>query len=328
MRTRRYFRAGAVHFITFRTEEGLPFVPVRFINILLLSALARARRLYPVQLIAVVVQANHVHMLIRVIDPVHASAFIGYFKTETANCLNRLLNRRQRTVWLKRFHSPIVLDIHKALELFAYTLLNPVKDGLVESMEEYPGVSSYISLMRGRNEVRVKSIPRSAVPRIEDPTSPLTCDPELSSYFSSDLFEEVGLTFEPEALRLAYDETRGLSPDKFRDTLLSVLQKKQMEYRSQRMGRASVGARELVAGSMLVPHSPPVDGRKMICLASIPELRKRFIRHFRELCSRCREVFVRWKDGDVSSQFPPGMFAPGLPRLANLLPTGMLCGYS
>jgi REP element-mobilizing transposase RayT len=328
MRTRRYFRAGAVHFITFRTEEGLPFVPVKCINMLLLSALARACRLYPVQLIAVVVQANHVHMLIRIIDPEHASAFIGYFKTETANCLNRLLNRRQRTVWLKRFNSPIVLDIHKALDLFAYTLLNPVKDGLVDSMSEYPGVSSYSSLMQDVREISVKSIPRSCIPKIKDPTCPLGCDAELSSYFSSDSFGQLTLKFEPEALRMAYAETKGLSPDKFRQMLLGTLQKKELEYRLQRKGRPCVGARKLVAGSMLASHTPPVDGRKMLCLSSIPELRKNFIRHFRSVCARCRSVFLKWRDGDLSVSFPPGMFAPSTPRLANLCPRSILSGYS
>jgi REP element-mobilizing transposase RayT len=97
----------------FRTEEGLPFVPLQFINTLICSALARAQLLYPVTIICFVVQANHVHLLVRVTDPELISMFIGYFKAESAHYLNRLLNRRQRTVWAERFDSPAVLDIDK-----------------------------------------------------------------------------------------------------------------------------------------------------------------------------------------------------------------------
>ena len=127
MRNPRLLVPGAIHFITFRTEEGLPFMPLPFINMLICSALARAQKLYPVKIICFVVQANHVHMLIRVCDPQIVSRFIGYFKAESANYLNRLLNRRQRTVWEERFDSPIVLDLDKALQIFAYCSLTRSK---------------------------------------------------------------------------------------------------------------------------------------------------------------------------------------------------------
>ena len=172
MRNPRLLVPGAIHFITFRTEEGLPFMPLPFINMLICSALARAQKLYPVRIICFVVQANHVHMLIRVCDPQSVSKFIGYFKAESANYLNRLLNRRQRTVWEERFDSPIVLDLDKALQIFAYCSLNPVKDGLVNSMSEYPGVASYSHLLERRNFIPAKSIPRSKVPSLKDPHRP------------------------------------------------------------------------------------------------------------------------------------------------------------
>jgi REP element-mobilizing transposase RayT len=320
MRNRRYFRSGSVHFVTFRTEEGLPFVQVRFINMLMLSALARAKQQYPVQLIAVVVQANHVHMLIRVLDPAEASAFIGYFKTETSNCLNRLLNRRQRTVWAKRFDSPMVLDFEKALELFSYTLLNPVKDGLVDSMTEYPGVSSYQALIHGQNELVVKSIPRSAVKKLADPTRPLQEDRSLSQYFASGEFADIKLQFEPEALRLAYAETRDLSVEQFREKLIESLQAMEAELRREQIGRRPLGACSLISASMLTRHEPPISGRRMICVSSIPESRRIFIPGYRHLDHQCAEVFNQWKQGNISVPFPPGMFAPGMPRLANILP--------
>lgn len=320
MRNPRLFVPGGVHFITFRTEEGLPFVALKFMNILLLSALARAKRLYPVQLIAITAEANHVHMLIRVLDPVAASMFIGYFKTETSNYLNRLLNRRQRTVWLKRFDSPIVVDIQKALEIFGYTTLNPVKDGLVHSMAEYPGVSSYRFLLNGENKVTVKSIPRDAIISLADPTNPITEDSAISDYLSSDEFCDITLTFEPEALRLAYPETKHSAPEDFRAQLLATLASAERNFQDARGGMQPLGVAALITASILAPHTPPITGKKMICLSTFKELRQSVISAFRRVCDRCREVYASWKKGDLSIPYPPGMFAPHPPRLANMLP--------
>lgn len=320
MRDVRLFLPGAVHFITFRTEEGLPFVPLKFMNALIQSALARAQNLYRVQLLAFTVEANHVHMLIRVINPEDVSRFIGYFKAESANYLNRLLNRRQRTVWAARYDSPVILDYQKALKIFAYVTLNPVKDGLVHSMKEYPGVSSYALLHQGGQTLSVKSIPRNKVERLKNADAPARDDGVLFSYFTSDEFQDVSLTIEPEALRLAFTETGDISPQEFRDILIATLAEAEVEYQSSRDGKRPLGVKALISASLLTPHSPPTSGKKMICLSSIKELRQQFISYYRRLRARCREVYRMWKCGDVSAPFPSGMFAPSLPRVSNLLP--------
>ena len=104
---------GAYTLSLFRTEEGLPFVPLRFINILICSALARAQKLHQIRIICFVVQANHIHLLIRVTNPEDVSSFIRFFKAESAHYLTRLLNRRQRPVWAERFGGNLRGGRHK-----------------------------------------------------------------------------------------------------------------------------------------------------------------------------------------------------------------------
>jgi len=320
MRNRRLFLSGYVYFITFRTEEGLPFVPLRFMNMLIQSALARAQALYPVQLIAFTVEPNHVHMLIRVIDPEATSRFIGYFKAESANYLNRLLGRRQRTVWAERFDSPAVLDLDKALEIFAYVTLNPVKDGLVHSMHEYPGVSSNQYLLQGTREIEVKSIPRDQVPQLCDPTKPFKDDASLSRFFGSDEFSTITLKIEPEALKAAFPDLPATSDEECRKILLSTLTKAEEKFQTERGESQPVGRERLIKASILQPHTPPTTGRKMICVSSIRSLRQRFISFFKDLRHRCQIIYERWKRGHTDEPFPFGMFPPPRPRKANLLP--------
>lgn len=319
MRNPRFLVPGKIHFITFRTEEGLPFVPLRFMNLLICSALARAQRLYPVRIICFVVQANHVHLLVRVTDPEYVSSFIGYFKAESAHYLNRLLNRRQRTVWAERFDSPAVLDIEKALELFAYCSLNPLKDGLVSSMREYPGVSSYPSLMKGETSIPAKSIPRGKVSPLADPANPRRENRSLSEYFSSEELQDLSITLCPEELRLAFASTKDFTPEEFRRRLLETIAKYEEIYLSDQAGAPPLGGSKLLSSSLLTPRNPPIRGRKTICLSCSKELRQAFILSFRRIRALCREAFRKWCAGDVVP-YPAGMFAPHPPRRTNFIP--------
>lgn len=319
MRNPRFLVPGKIHFITFRTEEGLPFVPLEFMNILIRSALARAQKLYPVRIICFVVQANHVHLLLRVTNPEHVSSFVGYFKAESAHYLNRLLNRRQRTVWAERFDSPAVLDIDKALELFAYCSLNPVKDGLVSSMQEYPGVSSYLPLIRGENLIPAKSIPRDKVFPLADPANPQPENRSLSEYLSSDDFEDLSITLAPEELRLAFPSTKDSTPEQFRDTLLQTLAEYEQIYLADQGGAPPLGVERLLSGSLLAPRDPPIRGKKMICLSCCKKLRQAFISSFKLIKALCRETFRKWRAGHMVP-YPSGMFAPHFPRMSNFIP--------
>ncbi len=288
-------------------------------NILIRSALARAQRLYPVRIICFVVQANHVHLLVRVTDPEHVSSFIGYFKAESAHYLNRLLNRRQRTIWAERFDSPAVLDVEKALELFAYCSLNPVKDGLVLSMRDYPGVSSYPSLLRGETLIPAKSIPRNKVPPLSDATAPQRENRSLSEYFSSEEFQDISITLTPEELRLAFPSTKDSTPEDFRQRLLQTIAKYEEIYLAEQAGTPPLGVSKLLSSSLLTPRNPPIKGKKMICLSCCKDLRQAFILSFRRIKALCRETFRKWRAGHVVP-YPPGMFAPHPPRIMNFIP--------
>ena len=288
-------------------------------NILIHSALARAQKLYPVRIICFVVQANHVHLLIRVTNPEDVSSFIGYFKAESAHYLNRLLNRRQRTVWAERFDSPAVLDIDKALELFAYCSLNPLKDGLVSSMREYPGVSSYPLLIRGENTVPAKSIPRDKVPALADPTNPQRENRSLSEYFSSDEFQDLSITLAPEELRLAFPATKDSTAEQFRQTLLETIARYEQIYLADQAGAPPLGVTKLLSSSLLTPRNQPIRSKRMICLSCYKELRQAFLVSFRRIKALCRETFRKWRVGHPLP-YPPGMFAPHPPRITNFVP--------
>ena len=140
---RKYFPHNSVIFCTSRIEQGLPLVCTHNLNFIINGILAKATSIYNVEVNHHIFMSNHFHIILRVINPEDVQAFFRYIKTEIAHAVNRLLGRRKRTVWVDRYDSPIVLDAEKLLHLVTYLYLNPVKANLVESIDHYPGVSSW-----------------------------------------------------------------------------------------------------------------------------------------------------------------------------------------
>src|SRR5262245_23867743 len=101
--------------LCFRTQEGLPFVATPYMRVILMGIFARAQELYGVTLCHLVVMPNHMHLIITIGDSTRTKFFVEYIKRETAHAVNRLQGRRQRTVWVKGYDSPTILDPEKAI---------------------------------------------------------------------------------------------------------------------------------------------------------------------------------------------------------------------
>ena len=87
------FVHGAVHDTCTRIIEGLPLPPNVVVIEMLKSTLAKAQRLYPVVIGDMLFMSNHLHLLLKVIDPTVVDQFFRYFKTESALAINKMLGR-------------------------------------------------------------------------------------------------------------------------------------------------------------------------------------------------------------------------------------------
>src|SRR5690606_35728912 len=157
-----------------------------------------------------------------------------YIKQETAHALNRFLGRKKRTIWEDGYDSPNVLDFRKTLELFAYTILNPVKDNLVNSMEEYPGVSSYPSLLGDVQTRTCRLIARSRIPRLAKPERPWKEEHAVLSKLEAQNPQEIELTFSPYAWKSAFAETADLTDQEVRELILDKLRETKNEIKERK----------------------------------------------------------------------------------------------
>jgi hypothetical protein len=99
--------------------------------------------MHPLTISGFLIEATHIHLIVVVRNSEDVCGFVRYFKTESAHMLNRVLGRRKRTIWCEGYDSPVVLTPIRALIAMTYLYSNPAKDNLEESIENYPGLSSW-----------------------------------------------------------------------------------------------------------------------------------------------------------------------------------------
>ena len=68
-------------------------------------------------------------------------------------------------------------------------------------------------------------------------------------------------------------------------------------------------------------YAPKKFGKRMWCICSNVPLRVAFINFIKDLRARAKEVKHRWLNGGWMEPFPPGLFPPCLPALANIIPS-------
>jgi hypothetical protein len=79
------------------------------------------------------------------------------------------------------------------------------------------------------------------------------------------------------------------------------------------------GRERLIAQVFDTTYRPRRRGRRMWCLSEKRSVRVEFIRFFKALMQKARAVRERWKLGDVTVPYPPGLYPPSMPKLANVL---------
>src|SRR5262249_4104516 len=108
-----------------------------------------------------------------------------------------------------------------------------------------------------------------------------------------------------------------------RTTIIKGVSANEEEYERARtiQLKTVIGRERLAAGGFQLNYIPNRTGRRMWCHCYIKELRKQFIKKWKKLREEAREVLHRWRQGDFSLPFPPGLFPPRMPKLVEPLPS-------
>lgn len=315
-KNRKYFPHGSTLFVTSRTEEGLPMPANHVMNHIIWGVLAEARSKYDVKICHFMFMANHLHMLLVVEDPAHVSEFMKYIKAEIAHSVNRLLGRFKKTIWSEGYDSPVVLTVNRVLHYINYIYLNPVRAGLVETVDEYPGVSSWKMFREGRAKSTHARVPRSRISKLASPALSIAEQKELVNGWRLQKFEAKEFVLEPWAWLECFS---GSSRERYEREIVAGIEHGEEVYREQRRkaGKEVVGITTLRRQSLNKEHIPEKRSRRMIVLCEEKQMRLAFIERFRALVFMAREVYKKWCLGELSLKIPPGMLAPRFPLLVS-----------
>lgn len=326
-RRRRYFESGGLYELSIRSKSGLPFPPRTFVTLLIKSALARTQRDSKVKLCHMLWMGNHAHFLVICRDAFELTRFYGELQKRLTDYLKRLLGLRTLDLWKGAPAVIRIADLEAAKDRISYFYANPANAGLVDSIDEYPGFSSYQAFMTASHETSAKSVEDVAwircpdVPLIPKKSPPESRDDFIVRTLCANRPLEERLELFPNSWMECFDVTEASQIQEINQSVLVRLREREdtaLKERSKR-GIKALGRLKLLKAWLDLTYIPKKFGRRIFVIANDPKIRKSFIEKIKRICEVCAECFQKWLKLDFSENWPIGTFPPPRRPLANVL---------
>ena len=310
----RFIPPGSLVEVTCRTVQGRCLLrPTPLIVDLVRGALARAARLYPVEIHAFCFLSNHFHLLLTASGADRLAAFMNHLNSNLAREVGRQVRWREK-FWGRRYQAILVSGEEAAqVERLLYILRHGCKENLVRRPADWPGATSTEALLTGR-PVRGKWFDR-------------TSQYLLARRGRAPGREEFAAA---ESLELApLPCWRDLSPELHRAHCASLvaLVEAETEQRIRDSGREPLGrARVLGQDPHLQPNRPKKGAAPLVHAATLA-VRREMRQRYRAFVDAFRRAAVRFRLGVMNAAealllFPPGSFPPPSRYVGLRGPTG------
>lgn len=284
---------------TIRTRNSeLWFVNNRPLEDAILGYAARYSTRYEVKIYAIAIEGNHIHNVAH-FPKANRACFMRDFNSSVARSVPRYQgNYPGGGLFARRFsaeHLPGDADIE---DRFFYTVLQPVNDGLVDDISQYPGYNCFDDAVTGRER-------KCKVIRWKEYNDARRRDPAVSI---EEFTEICTLRFE----RLpGYED---LSQQQYEMMMRAKLRERTAEIIRRRGGKPSLGSHNLSKikpGER--PHKTKTSGRKdhrPRILSRDPVRRSTAEAWYFTTYFEYRRCSKRYRSGDLSVEFPKGTYKP------------------
>jgi REP element-mobilizing transposase RayT len=287
------YEAETPYFLTIRCLQGRLFLsPCERTNEIVGGALARAARLSGVDVMAFVFASNHVHLLVRA-PRGNLPQFMQHLLTNISKKVGALVGWRG-AFWERRYSAEPVLDEEALLGRIRYILAHGVKEGLVASCREWPGLSSLAMMLDGEPR-RFRWFHWSDRWRERKRGKPCARFDEKCSRF-----EHLVLSPVPHP---GFRDTR--SRRQLLERLIDGIQEHAATLHKRFRGRAWVL-------SQRPQHRPkrPARSPRPLCHTSSRRLLEEFREKLRSFMSVFLAASARWRSRDFTATFPMGSYRP------------------
>jgi len=321
-RPRRVVFGNTLYEIVPRAREGLPLPPTEVTNQLLTGILARTQRDEKVTLCNFVEMNNHTHQHCIPDEPQQHAKFYMEYQKKVTDTVRRLTKRSRLQLWEKRPSVMKIAELEDAIQRIVYIFLNPAKAGLENSIDSYPGLTTWKAFTTCEAsvdaEVRLKAYwtPVSSLESLPagNRLSP-ACDQAMATRLRES--EEVvpyELVIKPLAWLKLYGVTDPCRIEKIRQRIIQEVYAGEAKLAQERreQGRGIIGAQRLRHQEYLRPHTPKKKERTPFLICGNPTLRPTLIQTFQDIFSACRTCYLALKAG-LPHEWPPGTFIPWVP---------------
>ena len=273
------------------TADTLP----ETVNNIVGAWLAKAIEYTGVEYYGLIVMSDHPHHYLNHKEG-RLDKFFQYFNGNVARALNRFHGRRHQ-FWSRRYSAIPVLDEQSDIERLIYFLTNPQKADLVDTIEQWPGLSSARFYLgeTGKNDEYL-FFDRTAWDRAKKPRA-------IARFL--------------QVVRIKYAVPPALShlPDKERKELMRRLVRESegvCRDKRQSEGRRVLGKDGLRQVDTRSRPKNPKTGRMPLCICSDAELRIAFVTARYRYMAVYREVTQAYRDSERPGilELPLGAYPP------------------
>jgi hypothetical protein len=291
-------------------------------NEIRLGILGRTQRDNKVELCHFVDMNNHSHSMAVSITGANLSKFHMELKKKTTDAVKALLGLSSLSLWEKRTGVFRIVTLDDAIERVIYIYSNPSNAGLCDSIDYYPGISSWKAFKEcapsidAEVEVPARWYPVSELPAI--PTnrrlSPGQDASLLRALKQSEKAVDNSIVLKPFKWLERYGVTEPCDIEKIRQRIIDRVREQECANTLARVkaNKDSASPDALRAAVYMEPHKPKKRERKIFLICGDKELRLELLEVFRRTVSKCRECYRKAKAG-IRVEWPPGTFTPWFP---------------
>lgn len=296
----RHFEPDGIYFITNRCAGGrFLLTPGPDLNAIIESVLARYAEIHDVELLGWMFMGNHFHLLARS-RSLRLPDFMRDLQRKISGEVQNLREDWNSSVFPTRYNDQPVLDDAAVRRTLNYTLMNPVRAGLVRHPTDWPGVSS-VELHRTGEPREVEYIDRRQLRRLRRKAD----DDEQVDPSRAARTYELQVTNPPS---LADRTIAEAGAEIFSD--LESLCRAWVD--TQRLeGEGFAGPDRVRNQDPLARPDEPPEAPEPLCHTTSTERREEYRTKLQNVTTRYRKALEQWRKGVRAVSFPPGTYPPG-----------------
>ncbi len=293
-------------FLTTRSRNSeLWFVNNAQLELAILGYAAKYAERYGVKLYALAIEGNHIHSP-ALFPEANRADFMRDFNSSVARAVSRFSPEFPGgTFWARRYSQEFLPENEDIEEYFFYTVLQPVQDGLVEKISDYPGYNCFHDAVHGiKRKFKVTNWAKY--------NSAKRFNPSVSI---KDFIHVIHLEYErlPGYEELSQKEYSVLMHEKLEKRRVEIVRKRKLNG----LGFAGKEALLKIPAGALPVRSKKGDSTshrpRVLCVCQ--KKRAKWYEWYFQKYFLYKEASRKHRDGELHVSFPPGTYPPPSHRL-------------